>query len=90
MNKALSIMYLFPNANPRSDFIVQNDSNGNGDYISVWNLAEPQPTEEELQIAWVAYELAESLKPIPKTKLEVLQEQVIKNQGAIDFIIMNF
>jgi len=34
-----------------SDFILQNDSDGNGAYIAQWNSASPQPTEAEIETA---------------------------------------
>ena len=30
------------------DVLIQNDSNGQGDYIAEWNVEEAQPTEEQL------------------------------------------
>lgn len=54
MNISQSILFLYPNTNPLTDFIVQDDSDGNGPYIAQWNLTEPQPTEAELQAAWDA------------------------------------
>ncbi|RAV19717.1 XkdW family protein [Paenibacillus contaminans] len=52
MNTSLAIMKLFPEADPKSDFLVQDDSDGNGQYIAVWSLPDPKPTEAELQAAW--------------------------------------
>ena len=34
-----------------SDFILQDDSDGNGAYIAQWNSASPQPTEAEIETA---------------------------------------
>ncbi|MGG1556230.1 XkdW family protein [Paenibacillus ferrarius] len=51
MNIALAIMHLFPQAVPLVDFVVQDDSNGNGPYLAVWNLPNDPPTDEELQAA---------------------------------------
>ena len=34
-----------------SDFILQDDSDGNGEYIAQWNSASPQPTEAEIETA---------------------------------------
>lgn len=33
---------------------------------------------------------AEKNQPQPPTELEILKNQVSENQGAIDFIVMNF
>tara|TARA_Y100000034_G_scaffold87642_1_gene105095 strand:- start:27 stop:362 length:336 start_codon:yes stop_codon:yes gene_type:complete len=32
-------------------WVLQNDSDGSGDYISEWNLDDPQPTAEQLEAA---------------------------------------
>jgi hypothetical protein len=64
MNIPQAIMQLYPSAVPNVDFIVQDDSDGNGPYIAQWNVKDaqgkpvPQPTEEELQAAWDAYALS--------------------------------
>jgi hypothetical protein len=46
------IMVLYPELTDRDFFtviILQNDSDGNGDYISQWNHPTlPRPTEEQL------------------------------------------
>lgn len=63
MNIAQAIMHLFPQANLLQDFLVQDDSDGKGPYIAQWNLDAAQPTEEELQAAWEAYQAAEASKP---------------------------
>lgn len=64
MNIALAIMHLYKGADSTNDFIVQDDSNGEGPYIAGWNLTELQPTDAELQAAWAAYEEAEANKPV--------------------------
>ncbi len=58
MNKALAIMYLYPQAKPLVDFMVSEDENGQR--ISLWNIDAPEPTEEELQSAWEAYSANET------------------------------
>lgn len=63
MNIPQIIKHLYPNASPIIDFIVQDDSDGNGPYIASWNLPDPQPTETELQAAW---EALQSLPPAPE------------------------
>ncbi|MFD5022725.1 XkdW family protein [Paenibacillus sp. NPDC058367] len=124
MNIALAIMYLYPNAKPMYDFIVQDngaepvlregaeekgrvryeikqpekdespiegvhyrygidynllvvgedyDLVERGQYIAVWNLDAPQPTEAELQAAWAAYQEAEANKPPELTETEQLR-----------------
>ncbi|MEK5178279.1 XkdW family protein [Paenibacillus odorifer] len=124
MNISLAIMYLYPDADPMWDFIVQDngpepvlreggeekgrvryeikppeegeepvegihycygidynlltegedyDLVERGPYIAVWNLDEPQPTEEELQAAWAAYLEAEANKPPELSDIEQLR-----------------
>ncbi|UKS24876.1 XkdW family protein [Paenibacillus sp. HWE-109] len=63
MNIPQAIMHLHPQANPLADFIVQDDSDGNGPYIAKWNLESPEPTEEQLQSAW------EAMQPTPEQVL---------------------
>ncbi len=42
----------YPNANFRTDICIQDDANGQGQYIKSWNLiGEPQPSVEQLE-AW--------------------------------------
>lgn len=71
MNIALAIMHLYPQANPITDFIVQDDSDGEGPYIAAWNLEDPQPTEEELLEAWEALNTV-SLPQYKQEKIEYL------------------
>lgn len=56
MNIPQAIMHLFPQANPMQDFVVQDDSDGNGAYIAQWNMEEEQPTDERLQAAWEEFQ----------------------------------
>jgi hypothetical protein len=79
MNIAQAIMHLFPQANPMIDFIVQDDSDGEGPYLAQWNIEAPQPTEEELQAAWEAYLVAEAGKPKPETDQEKIARLEAKN-----------
>jgi hypothetical protein len=48
------IMALYPDLTPQ-DFMttirLQNDSDGNGDYIKEWNHTYPRPTDEQLGAA---------------------------------------
>ena len=41
-------IYLDRKVDFQKDVILQNDSNGQGDYIKSWNVAEEQPTEAQL------------------------------------------
>lgn len=70
MNIPKAVMHLFPNAINGVDYLVQDDSDGNGPYIAEWNLTDLQPTESALAAAW------EIIKdsPIPKSDKELLTE----------------
>lgn len=83
MNIALSIIHLYPTANPMTDFRVQDDSDGNGPYIALWNLSEPQPTETELLTAWGAYQEAEANKPPVLSEIEQVREELVQMQIAL-------
>ena len=78
MNIAQAIMHLFPQVNPMIDFIVQDDSDGEGTYIAHWGLEEPEPTEEELQAAWDDFESLPVLEP-----LETEAEKIIRLESSL-------
>lgn len=69
MNIALAIIQIHPQAIPMVDFVIQDDSDGEGAYIAIWNLEVDPPTDEELQVAWEAYLLLPEV-PIPETDAE--------------------
>lgn len=54
MEKTLAIQYMYPNAVIFVDFSVVNDGSGN-ETIDMWNLSNPQPTDTDLQTAWIGY-----------------------------------
>jgi len=56
MISAEAIKYIYPDTDFTKDVILQDDSDGKGVYIKEWNRAEPQPTQEELDIAQIAAE----------------------------------
>ncbi|WP_341418367.1 XkdW family protein [Paenibacillus filicis] len=65
-----------------------------GPYIAEWNLDAPQPTEDELVAAWVAYLEAEGNKPsAPPTDAERIaqlqsQNEELKNRlGDVELIM---
>lgn len=62
---------------------VDYDLVDKGQYIAVWNLSDPVPTQEELEAAWAAYEEAEADKVNQKTEVEVLQEEIARLQTII-------
>lgn len=54
MNIAQAIAYLYPSASPLDDFRIAVE---NGEQrIEYWGLSTPIPTDEELQVAWEAYQ----------------------------------
>lgn len=82
MNKAIAILYLYPDAISGIDFVVRD--NGDGQYIHSWNLPYPQPTEEELLAAWNAVQ-AEPPEPTPPTleeRVAELERQVAALKNA--------
>ena len=44
----------------RTDVLLQNDSDGRGEYINEWNLSIAQPTDEQLTAQETAATIAES------------------------------
>jgi hypothetical protein len=77
MNIAQAIIHLFPQANPLMDFIVQDDSDGEGPYIAQWNMEEDQPTEEELQAAWLDLTTLK-IEDVKVEKISTLNEECNK------------
>jgi hypothetical protein len=67
------------------DIILQNDSDGQGDYIKSWNVAEAQPTVEQLNALEAEATTLESNNQViatrknlygtPHEQLEILVEQ---------------
>lgn len=83
MNISQVIVHLYPQAIPMKDFIVQDDSDGNGAYIAQWNLEADQPTQEQLQAAWEAI-LELPLAPEPETDAEKIARLEAENAALID------
>jgi hypothetical protein len=81
MNKAQAIMYLFPEADPTSDFIVMDDGDGI-QYIAEWNMPHPKPTEKDLEAAWTAYQSNPHSRPLTEI------EQLRKEQTDLVFELM--
>ena len=57
-----AILTIYPNAIPLVNFNVQDD--GQGQFIRDWSYSEPQPTEEELQTAWIGYVRGKKLEEL--------------------------
>lgn len=56
MSLVKAIMHIYPGTDPWDDFRVKREF-VNDEFVEsiyMWNLPEPQPTEEELQKAWNA------------------------------------
>jgi hypothetical protein len=53
MNMALAIQHIYPNADSVTDFKVQDNNDGKGQFIAEWNLSEPQPDGNQLKTAWL-------------------------------------
>lgn len=64
-----ALKHLFPDAKPLEDYLLQNDSDGNGVYIAEWNLGVPQPTQDELQKASADFDAAQAQKEVDANAL---------------------
>lgn len=67
----MAIEWKYPDKSPHSDFIVTDLSDGNGAFILVWNLSDPQPTPADID-SW-RFGCAQSLQ------LELLQTEYLSN-----------
>ncbi len=84
MNLASVIMYLFPNANSTRDFIAQD--NGQGQYVAQWHLAQPQPTQAELDAAWLPALRADKMqefKAKAKAELDPTDYKVVRHRDQV-------
>jgi len=53
-----------------SDFLLQDDSDGNGAYIARWNSASPQPTEAEIETAHAEWQAEYDSKAYARARAE--------------------
>jgi len=53
-----------------SDFLLQDDSDGNGAYIARWNSASPQPTEAEIETAHAEWQAEYDSKAYARARVE--------------------
>lgn len=67
-----ALRQLFPDAQPLRDYVLVDD--GDGAYISAWNLPEPQPTPEQVTAAIVAYDAAQATA---QTEANALRTRVV-------------
>ncbi|MDT3427687.1 hypothetical protein J2Z22_003250 [Paenibacillus forsythiae] len=79
MNISRAIQYLYPDVDVMRDFEVWDNADDKGPYIAVWNLEAPEPTEEELQAAWEAYQAAEAAKEPELTEVDRLELALADN-----------
>ncbi|MFP3418083.1 XkdW family protein [Bacillus sp. SIMBA_154] len=86
MNKALAIMYLFPNSILGKDFSVRDD--GDGQFIDTWLMKDPEPSDEELDAAWQEYLKLDNEKPMSQVEKQLLligeqlaQEKIARQQS---------
>ena len=63
------------------DVLIQNDSNGQGDYIAEWNVEEAQPTEEQLNALEAEANTLEANNQVIQTRKNLYgtPEQQIEN-----------
>lgn len=91
MNTKRCIEKIFPDAVDGVDFEVVDNSDGKGIVIVEWNLPDPQPTEAELNTAWVTVEddiaregikrqLADTDKDLPRALEDLIDLQISKGQ----------
>ena len=65
---------LFPNVDSSIAWELRNDADERGDYISQWNLDNPQPTEEQLEAADADGDAWEALHRVRKQRLRAYPE----------------
>ena len=53
-----------------SDFVLQNDSDGNGTYIAKWNSDQPQPTEAEIETAHAEWQADHDSKAYARARAD--------------------
>lgn len=51
-----ALEHLFPDAVSLVDYVIQDNSDGNDPFIDKWNLADSQPTQTQLDQAWIDWQ----------------------------------
>ena len=72
---------LFPDVDSTTSWELRNDLDERGDYISQWNLDDPQPTEEQLEAADSDGDALEALHAVRKQRKRAypsIQDQLDK------------
>ncbi|MED4802655.1 XkdW family protein [Bacillus atrophaeus] len=83
MNLGEAILYKYPNADPTTDFIIQNNGDGTPSYIAQWNMRAPIPTEADLQAWWDELKQTPSFEPPDQIQLqaqELSEEKLARKQ----------
>ena len=85
MKLAITLKYMFPDAVPMVDFIVQDD--GQGAYIKEWNLTDAQPTQTEIEDTWPATQIWLNKKEIKRQLLETDNDmpRILEDLMSVDF-----
>lgn len=66
------IQHLYPAAEPLRDYLVRDDSDGEGPHIAEWHLPDPQPTPAELEAA----SEAAMLQHVEKVKIKAAETTI--------------
>lgn len=51
-----ALLQLYPNIQIGAEVILANEQDARGDFIQEWNRPEPQPTQAELDQAWIDWQ----------------------------------
>jgi hypothetical protein len=79
-----TIHYMLPDIRD-NQFMLQDNSDGNGPFIAQWTYPAPQPTKEELETAWAEIDDVDVVETVPLTteqKLEI-ETQINRDQSAM-------
>ena len=82
MNIAQAIIHLYPDSKPLIDFIVQDDSDGNGAYIASWNLSDEQPSPSQLEQAYADFLALPIPEPEP-SEVDIIGMQMVEKDLQI-------
>lgn len=90
MNIGRVLAYMYPNANPRNDYKVMDHLDGQGQQISQWNLADPQPTQEELEVQWLYVLRKDKIAELKKAcNLDILSGFTATNGHTYEFTMLD-
>ena len=59
---------------PEVDFLLQDDSDGNGVYVKEWISSDPQPTVSAIEAAQVEWQAAYDAKAYQRTRAKAYEE----------------